>query len=68
MFLLMCKVSVVGNSMYNNKFYGYIINSGIKDKKACGKEDTDLQKSGICGILNYLYSTNPRKKYYGLDN
>ena len=51
--------------MYNNKFYGYVINSAIKSKGKAEKDEPDFQKTGISGILNYMYSTNPNKKYYG---
>ena len=52
--------------MYNNKFYGYVINSAVKTDKQ-EKEEPDYQKVGLLGIYNYLNSTNPNKKYYGLD-
>ena len=52
--------------MYNNKFYGYVIKSAVNSKDAPLKdEEPDFQRVGISGILNYLYSTNPKKKYYG---
>ena len=51
--------------MFNNKFYGYVINSAIKNKAIADDDEPDFQKTGISGILNYLYSTNPKKKYYG---
>lgn len=50
--------------MYNSKFYGYVINNAVKSKGG-EKEEPDFQRIGICGIINYLYSTNPNKKYYG---
>jgi len=53
--------------MYNSKFYGYVINNAIKGKNSAQKDEPDFQKTGICGIINYLYSTNPNKKYYGLN-
>ena len=55
--------------MYNSKFYGYVINNVVKNKNKnkTEKEEPDFQKTGLCGILNYLYSTNPNKKYYGLN-
>ena len=52
--------------MYNNRFVGYVINSAVKSKVDKEKDEPDYQKVGITGILNYLYSTNPNKKYYGL--
>jgi len=58
---------VLGEIMYNSKFYGYVINSAVKRKNEPEKEEPDYQKIGICGIINYLYSTNPNKKYYGLN-
>ena len=51
--------------MYNNKFYGYVIKSAVNMKDAPEKEEPDFQRVGISGILNYLYATNPDKKYYG---
>ena len=52
--------------MYNNKFYGYVIKSAVKEKSAPDKaEEPDFQRTGLSGILNYLYSTNPNKRYYG---
>ena len=53
--------------MYNSKFYGYVINSAIKGNDEKEKEEPNYQKTGLCGIINYLYSTNPNKKYYGLN-
>ena len=53
--------------MYNSKFYGYVINSAVKGKNAQQNEEPDYQKIGLCGIINYLYSTNPNKKYYGMN-
>ncbi|MCR4881072.1 MAG: hypothetical protein K6A44_03875 [bacterium] len=52
--------------MYDNKFYGYVIKSAVKEKSNPDKGDSpDFQRVGLCGILNYLYSTNPNKRYYG---
>ena len=51
--------------MYNSKFYGYVINSAVKSSCSKEQEEPDYQKVGLCGIINYLYSTNPNKKYYG---
>ena len=53
--------------MYNSKFYGYVINGSSTKEKTVPKEEPDFQKIGLCGILNYMYSTNPKKKYYGLN-
>jgi len=53
--------------MYNSKFYGYVINSEMKHKDEPKKEEPDYQKRGIQGILNFLYSTNPNKRYYGIE-
>jgi len=53
--------------MYNSKFYGYVIKNAVNSKKIPEKEEPDYQKVGLTGILNYLYSTNPNKKYFGLD-
>ena len=52
--------------MYNSKLFGYVINGALKTKNDTQKEEPDFQRVGICGILNYLNSTNPNKKYYGL--
>jgi len=51
--------------MYDNKFYGYVINSALKHGKAKNQDEPDYQKVGLCGILNFLYSTNPQKSYFG---
>ena len=52
--------------MYNNKFYGYVIKSAVKEKASPEKaEEPDFERVGLSGILNYLYSTNPNKRYYG---
>ena len=50
----------------NGKLFGYVINGALKTKNDTQKEEPDFQRVGICGILNYLNSTNPNKKYYGL--
>lgn len=51
--------------MYNSKFYGYVIKSAVNTKDVQEKEEPDFQRVGLSGILNYLYATNPDKKYYG---
>ena len=51
--------------MYDNKFYGYVINSALKHGKEKNQGEPDYQKVGLCGILNFLYSTNPNKSYFG---
>jgi len=53
--------------MYSNKFYGYVINSALKKERTQNAEEPDYKKIGLCGILNYLNSENPKKKYYGLN-
>ena len=52
--------------MYNSKFYGYVIKSAANDKGSTATvEAPDFQRVGLSGILNYMYSTNPNKCYYG---
>lgn len=53
--------------MYDSKFYGYVVSTALKQKEEEKPQaaDIDFRKKGICGIINYLYSTNPNKRYYG---
>ncbi len=51
--------------MYDSKFYGYVINSALKHGNKKEKDEPDYQKVGLSGILNFLYSTNPQKSYFG---
>ncbi len=52
--------------MYDSKFYGYVVSNALKQKEEEKPQaDIDFRRKGICGIINYLYSTNPNKRYYG---
>jgi len=53
--------------MYNNKLYGYVINSTVKGKKDQKSDEPDFTRIGLCGIINYLHAENKNKKYYGLN-
>ena len=64
-FLLICRLVLGIRIMYNNKVIGFIINSTIKNGKKELLEEPDFQRIGLCGILNFLSSTNPQKTYFG---
>ncbi|MDD3594548.1 MAG: hypothetical protein PHX18_07970 [Candidatus Gastranaerophilales bacterium] len=53
--------------MLSSKFYSFIATLDVDVKKEDEHEkDVDLTKVGLQGVLNFLASTNPNKKYYGL--